>query len=402
MTNKILIFPDRQLFPEREYVGIVGENNAEKLIFRKPAEINGRPIDEFTMRVIFNNKNGSYVREVDAENSITLNTALTVGETLTVIVQFLYTNIVKWSSAPLTLYLRNAGDDSGEHSGNDAETMLADFVAALNAMCGDPVETIHFGTIEFADFSTMTYEELLDYLTTIKNFVATALEKVNDGISGANLWTLAEILQSLYDFAYDEIRNIEDGTLDIFRNKRGIGYDEFMQSDFARQLIESRSNNPYWAEIFTFVSAVLDRLEILVDADNLEAVEEHFEEVYGGNWHESSWRSLFGLHNHSVNQLYVILYELTGVQPETYSEFYATYSGIKSIIVQTIAEKLGTEIDDDVTLDELMTMITEMRSGGQIEADNISVPFSYTENGVTTNLEFTVIDGNPVIKEMEE
>ena len=76
-------------------------------------------------------------------------------------------------------------------------------------------------------------------------------------------------------------------------------------------------------------------------------------------------------------------------------------------------EEIVTEFELDVTLTETEDLADTLSNlsavcealasgGGEISADNISVPFSYTENGVTTNLEFTVIDGNPVIKEMEE
>lgn len=104
MINTIRIFPDRCLMADSNKIGIMGEVNAEILSFIKPAEINGESIENFAMRVILETAGERYKVDMKSDE-LPLDERYTGGDTLTVAVQFLKNNEVKWISLPLTLIL---------------------------------------------------------------------------------------------------------------------------------------------------------------------------------------------------------------------------------------------------------------------------------------------------------
>ena len=105
MIRRIKITPTRLLLIEgRNQVGVQGEINAEILRFIKPDKINGEDVENFSMRVVLESAGERY--KVDIETAeLPLAERYTGGDTLTVAVQFLKNNEVKWMSIPLTLIL---------------------------------------------------------------------------------------------------------------------------------------------------------------------------------------------------------------------------------------------------------------------------------------------------------
>ena len=104
MINNIRIFSDRCLIPDNDRIGVQGEINAEILRFIKPDKINGESIDNFDMRVILESAGERYKVDIETDE-LPLAERYTGGDTLTVAVQFLKNNEVKWMSIPLTLIL---------------------------------------------------------------------------------------------------------------------------------------------------------------------------------------------------------------------------------------------------------------------------------------------------------
>lgn len=111
MINTIKICPDRCLIPENDRIGIMGEVNAEILHFIKPTEINGESIDDFSMRVVLESAGERYKVDMISDE-LPLDERYTGGDTLTVAVQFIQDNKVKWMSLPLTfILLKSLPDD---------------------------------------------------------------------------------------------------------------------------------------------------------------------------------------------------------------------------------------------------------------------------------------------------
>lgn len=105
MIKTIKITPTRLLLIEgKNQIGVISENNAEILKFIKPIRINCEPIENFAMRVILETAGERYKVDMESDE-LPLDERYTGGDTLTVAVQFLKNNEVKWISLPLTLIL---------------------------------------------------------------------------------------------------------------------------------------------------------------------------------------------------------------------------------------------------------------------------------------------------------
>lgn len=116
MIKRIKICRSRNLLIEcgNNKVGTVGEHNATVLFFIKPSEINGEPIEHFTMRLVISVGGERYLEEPDG-NELALDERYTGSEKLTLVVQFLKNTEVKWTSYPLDLYFVESLPDDKSH-----------------------------------------------------------------------------------------------------------------------------------------------------------------------------------------------------------------------------------------------------------------------------------------------
>lgn len=105
-------------------LGVKGEKNATKLIFERPNEINGEPIDNFTLRAVFTNAKGSHVVDV-IDNEIVLNTNLTSEAELSLSVQFLKNSEIKWVSFTRDFIFFPANDDGGKNIIDDTYSIAS-------------------------------------------------------------------------------------------------------------------------------------------------------------------------------------------------------------------------------------------------------------------------------------
>ena len=126
MTNEILIFHDRCLIPERDTIGVVGEYNAEKLIFRKFHDINGDPIENYVMQVVIQAGGERYIDE-PVNDEFPIDSRFTNTDSIILVVQFLKAGEVKWRSYPLTLNVIESLPDSKQH-----RTYLENFEIIIN------------------------------------------------------------------------------------------------------------------------------------------------------------------------------------------------------------------------------------------------------------------------------
>lgn len=120
MKKTIIIKPTHELVEKTQrntlrsnVIGVVGEKNSTILEFIKPSDINGDNIGNYTMRAVLNNKSGSYLVSITG-TELVIGSDLTTDTELTLAVQFLKNDEVKWESFPLKFRLFPALDDSGE------------------------------------------------------------------------------------------------------------------------------------------------------------------------------------------------------------------------------------------------------------------------------------------------
>lgn len=144
-----------------DYVGTTGENNATILHLIKPETINGEPIGVFTTRLIFGNSAGSFIKNV-VSDELALTADLTTEQELTISVQFLKNNVVKWESFPLRLYLKKGANDSGVNAFDSVreaqrQTDRTELGAALNA-CNEA------NGLAEVDYSETSWDGLIDAL----------------------------------------------------------------------------------------------------------------------------------------------------------------------------------------------------------------------------------------------
>ena len=115
--NKEICFSDGQHIADST-LGVVGEKNATILEFIKPQKINGEPVENFTMRAVFNNESGSVVLDVEG-TELALGAEVTAFQKSVFCIQFLKNSEIKWSSFPINIYFLKGLDDSGENAFND-------------------------------------------------------------------------------------------------------------------------------------------------------------------------------------------------------------------------------------------------------------------------------------------
>lgn len=111
MKKTIIIKPTHELVEKTQrntlrsnVIGVVGEKNSTILEFVKPSDINGDNIENYTMRAVLNNKSGSYVVDITG-TELVIGPDLTTDTELTLAVQFLKDDKVKWESFPLKFTL---------------------------------------------------------------------------------------------------------------------------------------------------------------------------------------------------------------------------------------------------------------------------------------------------------
>lgn len=111
MKKTIIIKPTHELVEKTQrntlrsnVIGVVGEKNSTILEFIKPSDINGDNIENYTMRAVLNNKSGSYLVNITG-TELVIGSDLTTDTELTLAVQFLKNDDVKWESFPLKFRL---------------------------------------------------------------------------------------------------------------------------------------------------------------------------------------------------------------------------------------------------------------------------------------------------------
>nr|DAP20124.1 MAG TPA: hypothetical protein [Caudoviricetes sp.] len=111
MKKTIIIKPTHELVEKTQrntlrsnVIGVVGEKNSTILEFVKPSDINGDNIENYTMRAVLNNKFGSYLVDITG-TELVIGPDLTTDTELTLAVQFLKDDKVKWESFPLKFTL---------------------------------------------------------------------------------------------------------------------------------------------------------------------------------------------------------------------------------------------------------------------------------------------------------
>lgn len=111
MKKTIIIKPTHELVEKTQrntlrsnVIGVVGEKNSTILEFVKPSDINGDNIENYTMRAVLNNKSGSYLVDITG-TELVIGPDLTTDTELTLAVQFLKDDKVKWESFPLKFTL---------------------------------------------------------------------------------------------------------------------------------------------------------------------------------------------------------------------------------------------------------------------------------------------------------
>lgn len=111
MKKTIIIKPTHELVEKTQrntlrsnVIGVVGEKNSTILEFIKPSDINGDNIGNYTMRAVLNNKSGSYLVNITG-TELVIGSDLTTDTELTLAVQFLKDDKVKWESFPLKFRL---------------------------------------------------------------------------------------------------------------------------------------------------------------------------------------------------------------------------------------------------------------------------------------------------------
>lgn len=121
MKKTIIIKPTHELVEKTQrntlrsnVIGVVGEKNSTILEFVKPSDINGDNIENYTMRAVLNNKSGSYLVDITS-TELVIGPDLTTDTELTLAVQFLKDDKVKWESFPLKFTLFPALDSSGKN-----------------------------------------------------------------------------------------------------------------------------------------------------------------------------------------------------------------------------------------------------------------------------------------------
>ncbi len=111
--NKEICFSDGQHIADST-LGVVGEKNAAIIKFIKPQRINDEPVENFTMRAVFNNESGSIVFDVK-DTELALGSEVTAFQKSVFCIQFLKNSKIKWSSFPINVYFLKGVDDSGEN-----------------------------------------------------------------------------------------------------------------------------------------------------------------------------------------------------------------------------------------------------------------------------------------------
>lgn len=155
MINLIRILENRTLLISSKIIGVQDESNAEILKIAKPPKINGEDISNFTAKPIFKNKNGSFTNKVfDSNDEIKLTPELTSDDFLEFSVYFLKGNEVIWKSKPITLYLHNDIDNSGNNIVEDTENRIKqELIDAVSEATGE----------EYSD--DITFEELFEIIS---------------------------------------------------------------------------------------------------------------------------------------------------------------------------------------------------------------------------------------------
>lgn len=121
MRKKIIIQKSRELVitdidgtPTDNVVGVVGDKNATILTFEKPTDINGEPIENFTMRAVFNNSFGSHIYDIENDEFV-ISPNITTDTEILLTIQFLKGSEIKWHSLTQQMFFAPSFDDSGNN-----------------------------------------------------------------------------------------------------------------------------------------------------------------------------------------------------------------------------------------------------------------------------------------------
>ncbi|MCQ2484749.1 MAG: hypothetical protein MJ168_05385 [Clostridia bacterium] len=361
MINTIRIFPDRCLMADSNKIGIMGEVNAEILHFVHPAEINGEGIENFDCELVFQNEyNGEPARYVYSleGTDFKIPVELTTSPELVLMVQYLKGSQVKWKSCPTTFYLADSiNDDINNPLDSLRDELRAEEKAEITNVLRKSF-TYNIG----GDFSNASFEDMIGVARESDDGIIDDEGNFEHTIiyDSGELNNLRKALSNLFQTLSETITTGEEVTA-----KEAISGINTAWTNLKTEVVSTinnilgtdYSNNISWEDINRLIQTLPSDVANIVTSsidDNSDSLREDVDNKIA----------------ELCNQYDVDIDILTG-------SWFATLESISAL-----CEAIDT-------------------GGGEITADNISVPFSYTENGVTTNLEFTVIDGNPVIR-MEE
>lgn len=181
MKKTIIIKPTHELVEKTQrnalrsnVIGVVGEKNSTILEFVKPSDINGDSIENYTMRAVLNNKFGSHLVDITG-TELVIGSDLTTDTELTLAVQFLKDDEVKWESFPLKFRLFPTLDSSGNHGDSGKDKLRAELAKKLHELTGKNYTDNTWDQLmaEVADISEITPEiqDLIDQATNYENLL---------------------------------------------------------------------------------------------------------------------------------------------------------------------------------------------------------------------------------------
>lgn len=410
MINLIRIMEDRSLLISSKVMGVVGENNAEVLKFIFPKKINdiNIPDGSLSYKILTENSTNGYV-EYDLNNDeFSIPQELTSDETLSFAIGIFQNNSMIWKSFTYCLIFM-----PGQNT--NAESIVRNAVLKLNY--DKLYDALAERDIELPEKSTSPTQTDVDGLISI-------VENLDDGESIRNA-ILSDIRGSFTeniggDFTNKTLAQLvgtaqgeptgdgvigDDGEFypttvpyndgEIYRIRAAIGYlanlltEDTIELSGSYQTVNG-SISTIEDELDSIKSKIVDCLNSILDPD----------EPYTT---DLTWTSIKDLVDNLPDDVEEIVTQSISADSDILrSQIDLTVDTIIEQYELTIQPVRGSWTNTINNIYAVCAAISELNHGGEISETVISVPFSYIENGITTNLEFTVIDGKPVIKEMEE
>ena len=272
----IKILSNRQLTSNSKLLGTTGEKNATQLKFVPSfTEINGVSVKDHTMKIVFNNDHGSYVKDPEADYSYKLPLSLTVDRKLNICVQFLLGDEVKWASIPTDFIFAKGADDSNEHA-IDIESAREELAAAFAAICGNaPVQSVHHPNYEyeFPNFSKMSFDELLQWPAALKDRVGLALNAMHgtEDFYNSDMDSMGSVLSMLYDYLGNLYGSMQRSFEYRYRLTMGLDLngaedDKFLK-DLQKHPIKSYEDYSWWED--SILDTIIPNLKTQADEEIL-------------------------------------------------------------------------------------------------------------------------------------